>query len=142
MVIQANPSQVRIFLACSCKYFKMAMMMMMMIMMMITTINDNYVVMTIITFVFETAYYAGADTEVVWHNLKILLCHNVCNCWLINNILYKTCRYIYDTPSYQFHMPSFRDSLFPSKLGKYRFHAPTLLLFYILLKGYLKHMSH
>ena len=62
MVIQANPSQVRIFLACNCKYFKMTMMMMMM---MITTINDNYVVMTIITFVFETAYYAGADTEVV-----------------------------------------------------------------------------
>ena len=40
-------------------------MTMMMMMMMITTINDNYVVMTIITFVFETAYYAGADTEVV-----------------------------------------------------------------------------
>ncbi len=66
MVIQANPSQVRIFLACNCKYFKMTMMMMMMMMMMmITAINDNYVVMTIITFVFETAYYAGADTEVV-----------------------------------------------------------------------------
>ena len=61
MVIQANPSQVRIFLACNCKYFKMTMMMMMMI----TTINDNYVIMTIITFVFGTAYFACADTEVV-----------------------------------------------------------------------------
>ena len=59
MVIQAKSSQVRIFLACNFKYFRNDDDMM------ITTINDNYVVMTIITFVFETAYYAGADTEVV-----------------------------------------------------------------------------
>ena len=59
MVIQAKSSQVRIFLACNFKNFRDDDDMM------ITIINDNYVIMTIITFVFGTVYYAGTDIEVV-----------------------------------------------------------------------------
>jgi hypothetical protein len=59
MVIQANPSQVRILLLATVN------ILLMMITNSTTTINNNDVIITIITILFGRPYFASTDTKVV-----------------------------------------------------------------------------
>lgn len=55
---------------------------------------------------------------------------HVCNCWLINNMSYIICRYVY----YLFRSPISNYSSFTSPNPKYTFHTVTILLFWIQQK--------
>jgi hypothetical protein len=98
--------------------------------------NSKYklqiVTVVIIIFHFSKISYLNTDPvciKLFRHNLKFALvpclywCH-VCNCWLMSNISYMICSYVY-----YFHTPTLVITV--KMIADWKFH--TTMLFYILL---------